>query len=94
MIENIIQCGRRVVYSLFKAGMHGLNGLNPATSVKLWVTYVIPAVIHSLEATLLAATNRNSKTGSFPKENSETTTILSRLHLKCNNLYADRYTPG
>lgn len=41
------------MYSLFRAGLHGLNGLNPCTSMKVWSTYILPRVVHNLEVTLI-----------------------------------------
>ena len=49
MCDERIQDGRRAAYSLFGAGFHGLNGLNPKTSVRIWKTFVVPRLIHGLE---------------------------------------------
>ena len=44
-----VQDGRRAAYSLFGAGFHGLNGLNPKTSIRIWKVFIIPRLIHGLE---------------------------------------------
>ena len=53
LVQNLadekIQAGRRTTYSLFGAGMHGLNGLNPKTAIKLWKIYVIPRMLYGLD---------------------------------------------
>lgn len=52
-VSERIQLARRTVYSLMGAGLHGENGSSPAASVKLINTYVLPRLIHGLEATVL-----------------------------------------
>ena len=54
--DSRIQSGRRTVYSMFGTGLHGLNGLNPKTSIRIWKIYVVPRLIHNLDVT------KNSKT--------------------------------
>ena len=48
MITTRLRIGFQTSYSLFGAGFHGLNGLNPAVSLKLWYTYVIPHLTFGL----------------------------------------------
>jgi hypothetical protein len=45
-----ISKARRRVYSLMGAGLHGLNGLNPSISLKLWHTYIASQLYYGLEA--------------------------------------------
>jgi hypothetical protein len=52
-IQERISTGRRTVYALMGAGLHGLNGANVSTVKKLINTYVLPAVLHGLEALIL-----------------------------------------
>ena len=49
MAEERIQDGRRAAYSLYGAGFHGLNGLNPKTSIRIWKVFVVPRLLHGLE---------------------------------------------
>jgi hypothetical protein len=44
-ISERIQLGRRAMYLLFRAGMHGLNGLNPAQSHNLWQTQICRRIV-------------------------------------------------
>ncbi|CAG2218577.1 Ubiquitin-associated domain-containing protein 2 [Mytilus edulis] len=37
------------MYSLLGAGLHGINGINPLLSYKLWRTYVIPRMLYGIE---------------------------------------------
>ena len=37
------------MYSLFGAGLHGKNGLNPAISKHIWSTFVSPRLLYGLE---------------------------------------------
>jgi hypothetical protein len=41
------------MYAMMGAGMHGLNGLSPAASYRLWTTYILPRMTHTLEAVKL-----------------------------------------
>ena len=50
--DRALQIGRRTCYSLFGAGLHGLNGLNPKTSFHIWNTYIVPRIICGLEVTI------------------------------------------
>ena len=49
-IEENIKSGRRIAYSLMRIGLHGKDGLGPAASMKVLKTYVIPELIHRLDA--------------------------------------------
>ena len=49
-INDRIKLGRRTMYTLFRAGMHGMNGINPASSYKLWQIHICSRMLHSLEA--------------------------------------------
>ncbi len=55
-ISSRIQSARRAAYSLMGAGMHGLNGINPRSSKKLWDIYVMPVLLHGLETLILNKT--------------------------------------
>lgn len=48
-VENSIAAARRALYSLFGAGMHGKNGLNPKYTIQIWKTMVIPILLHGAE---------------------------------------------
>lgn len=47
--NNIISVARGTLYSLIGVGMHGLNGLNPRVSYKLYKKYVIPSMLHGIK---------------------------------------------
>jgi hypothetical protein len=40
---------RRTAYSLLSAGFHGVNGLDPMTSLSLYKTYIQPVLTYGLE---------------------------------------------
>ena len=48
-IKKKISLARRTLYSLVKTGVHGSNGLNPKTSYKIYLVYVIPRLLNGLE---------------------------------------------
>ena len=52
-ILDRIQTGRRALYSLMGAGLHGKHGISPVVSGKMYQTFVRPKVIHGLEAVQL-----------------------------------------
>ena len=52
-ILDRIQTGRRALYSLMGAGLHGKHGISPVISGKMYQTFVRPKVIHGLEAVQL-----------------------------------------
>ncbi|CAC5400934.1 unnamed protein product [Mytilus coruscus] len=47
--DERITLARRTLCSLIKSGVHGTNGLNPRTSVKIYQIYVIPRLLYGLE---------------------------------------------
>jgi hypothetical protein len=49
-----VKMARRTAYSLMGAGLHGRNGLDPLTALDIIRTYVIPRVLHGLDATILS----------------------------------------
>jgi hypothetical protein len=53
LMAERVQLGRRSTYAFMGAGFHGLNGLHPLASNRIWDTYVLPRLIHSLEALVL-----------------------------------------
>ena len=50
VVTDRIQIARRTVYALIGAGLHGLSGLNPRTSIHLINCYVIPRLVIQLSA--------------------------------------------
>ncbi len=48
-----INSARATSYSLMGAGLHGGNGLDPPAGLKLITTYVLPRLIHGLDAVVL-----------------------------------------
>ena len=48
-IDKLLKTGRQTLYSLFGAGLHGRNGLNPPISKHIWCTYVVPRFIYGVE---------------------------------------------
>jgi hypothetical protein len=48
-VKANISAARGAVYSMFGAGMHGLNGLNPKYSVHLWNTVALPCLLNGTE---------------------------------------------
>ena len=49
-VNNKISIARRTLYSLMGAGLHGLTGLNPIASTKIYNTYVLPRLLTGLES--------------------------------------------
>ena len=41
-VQNNITISRRALYALLSSGMHGLNGVHPQVSLKLWNSYILP----------------------------------------------------
>ena len=56
-VADRIKCARRALYSITGAGMHGLNGLNPVASIKIWNAYISTRLSYGLE--VLYLTNKN-----------------------------------
>ena len=52
-ITSRIQRGRRTLYALLGAGLHGKNGINPEVSFKIYTTFCRPRIIYGLEAVTL-----------------------------------------
>jgi hypothetical protein len=55
-----IRTARRTCYALMGAGLHGLNGINPKLSKKIWATYIFPRLSHGLECLCLNPTELSS----------------------------------
>jgi hypothetical protein len=56
-VDEAILMGTRSMYALFGAGLHGRNGLNPAVSRKLWLTFILPRMLHGAELWQLKTTH-------------------------------------
>ncbi|XP_064638324.1 uncharacterized protein LOC135494338 [Lineus longissimus] len=54
-ISPRITLARRTAYALMGVGFHSYNGLDPSASMKIYDTFVIPRLLHGLEATILSA---------------------------------------
>ena len=52
-VNDRIRNASQALYSLFGAGLHGRNGLNPAICGKLWQTYIIPRLLYGAEIWVL-----------------------------------------
>ena len=48
-VKNAIATARRTLYSLFGAGLHGKNGLNPKYTIQIWKTMVLPVLLSGAE---------------------------------------------
>ena len=48
-VTNNISKARRALYALMNSGVHGLNGLHPAVSLRLWHAYIMPRLTYGLE---------------------------------------------
>jgi hypothetical protein len=59
-VEDRIALGRRTLYAMMGAGLHGLNGLPVPTSIHLYNTYVLPRATYGLEALNLKGYHENS----------------------------------
>ncbi|MES9880811.1 MAG: reverse transcriptase family protein [Sedimenticola sp.] len=51
-VKANVKKARRTLYSLMGAGLHGENGYDPETSLRLLQTYVIPVLLYGLEVVL------------------------------------------
>ena len=49
-ISNKLSLARRTLYALMGSGLHGLTGINPTVSIKIYNTYVLPRLISGLES--------------------------------------------
>jgi hypothetical protein len=57
VVTDRIQIGRRTVYALMGAGLHGFSGLNPRASIHLINSYVIPRLLYGLDMIQLTASD-------------------------------------
>ena len=48
-VDSRLKLGRSTIYSLMGAGLHGINGINPISSLHIYTIYVMPRVIYGLE---------------------------------------------
>ena len=53
-IQENISRARRTAFALISIGMHGKDGLGPATSFKIVQTYVVPRLLHGIQAAVLS----------------------------------------
>jgi len=53
-IEDRIITGRKTLYSLLGAGLHGRNGINPSITVQMYKTFARPRIIYGLETVSLS----------------------------------------
>jgi hypothetical protein len=44
-----INKARKAAYALFNCGLHGRSGINPVISRKLWLSHILPTLIHGAE---------------------------------------------
>ena len=58
-ISKCVTAARKTAYSLPGAGLHGRNGLDPMTSMRVITLYVVPRLLHGLEATVLQKSDIN-----------------------------------
>ena len=56
-VASNIKRARRSLYATMGAGMHGLNGLHPKVSVKIWRTFIVPSLTYGLEVVPLTGKN-------------------------------------
>ncbi len=56
-IEDRIQTGRRALYAMMGAGLHGRRGINPIISYQMYKTFALPKVIYGLETLQLTASD-------------------------------------
>jgi len=52
-IDAKLTNGRKALYGLMGAGLHGVNGLNPVVSIHIMNIYIIPIMTYGLEAMIL-----------------------------------------
>ena len=52
-VEPRIHAARRSAYSMLGVGLHGQTGLDPPASMRLITLYVIPRLLHGLEAAVI-----------------------------------------
>ena len=54
-INDRLSLARRTAYSLMGTGFHGVNGISPDISIKIYQCYVIPRMLYGLEAIVLTS---------------------------------------
>jgi hypothetical protein len=84
-IDKMIQTGRQTLYSLFGAGLHGRNGLNPKIAKHIWSTYVIPRLIYGLEIQHVTDT-QIQKLNQFQIRVTQTATMVAKQMFECCGL--------
>jgi hypothetical protein len=52
-LDDRIMCARRASYALMGVGLHGKNGLDPASSMSLIKSYVLPRLTYGLNAMVI-----------------------------------------
>lgn len=52
-VQSNISKARRAAYALMRTGLHGCDGLGPATSIRLIQLFVTPCLLHGLDAAVL-----------------------------------------
>ena len=57
LITERIQLGCLSMYGFMGTGLHGLDGLHPLASIRIWETYVLPLMVHNLKAVVLRDTD-------------------------------------
>jgi hypothetical protein len=53
VIKERIKSARRAAYRLMGAGFHGVNGVAPLATRKMWTMYVVPVLTYGLESLIL-----------------------------------------
>ena len=66
-IKQLIQSARRTMFMLMRVGVHGTDGLGPCSTFKIVKTYVIPKLLHGLEAVVLKQKDIESLEAFFRK---------------------------
>ena len=52
-VEHLIKSARRTAYSMMRIGLHGVDGLGPRVSFKIVNLYILPKLLHGLDAIVL-----------------------------------------
>ena len=52
-IDTCISHARRASFALFGAGLYGMNGLDPGSSFKIVIIFIVPRLLHGLNACVL-----------------------------------------
>ena len=80
-VRNNITRSRRALYALLSSGMHGLNGVHPQVSLKLWNSYILPRLTYGLQQ-MICSKKTYRKISTI---NISATTAPARAHLKLND---------